>query len=54
MESQTPAQVVQKLFEKKIVASVAPYKVPCVRLSAGIVNSQQDIDSALRAVRALA
>jgi isopenicillin-N epimerase len=50
----TPAQVVQKLFERKIVASVAPYKVPYVRLSAGIVNTQQDIDSALRAVRALA
>jgi selenocysteine lyase/cysteine desulfurase len=50
----TPQQVVTKLLDRRIVASTSPYKVTYPRLSAGIMNTPEEIDRALAAVRALA
>ncbi|HEV8200466.1 MAG TPA: aminotransferase class V-fold PLP-dependent enzyme [Candidatus Polarisedimenticolia bacterium] len=50
----TPQQVVSKLLDRRIVASTSPYKVTYPRLSAGIMNTPEEIDRALAAVRALA
>ncbi len=50
-----PAQaVVDKLFERKIVASVTPYKASYARLTPGLMNSEAEVDKALEAVRAIA
>jgi isopenicillin-N epimerase len=50
----TPQDVVRKLFDRRIIASTSPYKVTYPRLSAGIMNTPEEIDRALAAVRALA
>jgi selenocysteine lyase/cysteine desulfurase len=49
-----PAEVVEKLLEKKIVASTTPYRVPYARFSCGIYNDEGDVDRALTATRTLA
>jgi isopenicillin-N epimerase len=49
-----PEQVVAKLLEKNVVASTSPYKVTYARLSAGLMNDEQEVDAALRAVRGFA
>jgi isopenicillin-N epimerase len=49
-----PEQVVGKLLEKNIVASTSPYRVTYARLSAGLINDEAEVESALRAVRGLA
>jgi selenocysteine lyase/cysteine desulfurase len=48
-----PEQVVAKLLEKNVVASTSPYRVTYARLSAGLINDEQEVDTALRAVRGL-
>jgi selenocysteine lyase/cysteine desulfurase len=50
----TPQAVVAKLLDRRIVASTSPYKVTYPRLSAGIMNTPEEVDRALAAVRALA
>ncbi|MEW5684696.1 MAG: aminotransferase class V-fold PLP-dependent enzyme [Pseudomonadota bacterium] len=47
-------QTVDKLREWKIMASAAPYARPHVRLTPSIRNSPDEVDFALKAVRALA
>jgi selenocysteine lyase/cysteine desulfurase len=49
-----PEQVVAKLLEKNVVASTSPYRVTYARLSAGLINDEQEVEAALRAVRGLA
>lgn len=49
-----PAKVVDRLRERKIIASVTPYLVRYARLAAGLMNNEADVDAALHAVRALA
>ncbi|MCI0416450.1 aminotransferase class V-fold PLP-dependent enzyme [bacterium] len=49
-----PEQVVEKLLVKKIVASVTPYGKSFARLAPGIMNSEAEVDTALRAIRDLA
>ena len=49
-----PEQVVAKLLERNIIASTSPYRVTYARLSAGLINDEQEVDAALRAVRGLA
>ena len=39
---------------KKIRTSDSPYKVSYARVSAGIMNSPEDVDTVLRALRELA
>ncbi|MBJ7413086.1 MAG: aminotransferase class V-fold PLP-dependent enzyme [Phenylobacterium sp.] len=50
----TPAQTVAKLREWKILGSVAPYARPLVRLTPSIRNTPDEVDFALKAVRAMA
>jgi selenocysteine lyase/cysteine desulfurase len=50
----TPQQVVERLLQKRIVATTTPYATSYARLAPGILNSPGDIDAALREVRALA
>ena len=55
MVGSLPAQtVVDRLFERKIVGSVTPYKASFARLTPGLMNSEAEVDQALDAVRAIA
>jgi selenocysteine lyase/cysteine desulfurase len=49
-----PERVVQKLLDRKVVASTSPYRVSYARLSASLVNTPAEVESALRAVRDVA
>ena len=46
-----PAEVVAALRRRRIVASVTPYRERFVRLGPSIVNDEDDVDEAARAVR---
>jgi isopenicillin-N epimerase len=48
-----PDTAVQKLLERKVIASASPYKASYVRLAPSLVNDEQQVDQALRAVHAL-
>jgi len=49
----SPDAVVAKLGQKRIIASQTPYEKSYARLTPGLLNSPQEIDVALRAVREL-
>jgi isopenicillin-N epimerase len=49
-----PEGVVRRLREKKIVASITPYATPYARLTPSIVNTPEEVDAVLAAVRDLA
>ena len=49
-----PEAVVERLLEKKILASTTPYRTSYARLAAGIMNTPAEVDKALTAVRSLA
>ena len=49
-----PAEVVAKLLARKVIASASPYAVSHVRLSAGLMNTPEEVDQVLSAVRAVA
>jgi isopenicillin-N epimerase len=55
VEGLAPPEVVKRLRAKRIVASVTPpfYPTPYVRLSAGLINDEADVETALAAVRSL-
>lgn len=53
VEGMKPEDVVRRLRERRIIASTTPYGVSYARLAPGIVNSPQDVEAALRAVRQL-
>jgi isopenicillin-N epimerase len=48
-----PDEVVHRLRARKIIATTTPYNVSHARLAAGIMNSPDEIDEVLRAVRGL-
>jgi selenocysteine lyase/cysteine desulfurase len=48
-----PDAVVKRLLERKIIASVTPYRTKLARFSTSLLNSPAEIDAALAAVRAL-
>jgi isopenicillin-N epimerase len=50
----TPGQVVERLRQAGIVATVTPYATAYARLAPGLLNSPAEVDRALAAVRALA
>jgi selenocysteine lyase/cysteine desulfurase len=50
----TPAEVVARLHAKRIHAKVSPYRPTYARLAPAILNSAEEVEAALRAVRALA
>ncbi len=51
---QAPDGVVKRLLERKIVASTSPYRVAYARLAPSLVNSRDEVERALAAVRAIA
>jgi selenocysteine lyase/cysteine desulfurase len=53
VEGHDAAEVVARLAQRRIVASVTPYARRHVRLGPGIVNTVADVDAAVRAVAAL-
>ena len=50
----SPVDVVKRLLERKIVASTTPYRVSYARLAPSLVNSLEEVEAALKAVRAIA
>jgi len=53
VEGHSPGAVVSRLRERRIIASVAPYAVPHVRLTPCIQNTSAEMDTVLREIRAL-
>lgn len=54
VDGMTPAEVVAKLRDYHVIGSVAPYRVPHVRLTPSIRNSETEIETTLRAIRKIA
>ena len=48
-----PDQVVAKLAEKRFRTTTSPYKVSYARVSAGVMNTPEEIDAVLRGIRDL-
>ena len=48
------AEVVERLLEKKIVGSTTPYLISYARLACSILNTPQEVEKTLAAVRTLA
>ncbi len=48
-----PGQVVKRLLDRRIVASTTPYRVSYARVACSVVNTPQDVEAALRAIRDL-
>ena len=53
VDGMAPEAVVEKLLEKKIIASTSPYAKPFARLSAGIFNTEVEVDEALAALESV-
>jgi selenocysteine lyase/cysteine desulfurase len=49
-----PEEVVARLLEKRVVASASPYLVSYPRLAPSLVNTPEEVETALAAVRSLA
>ena len=49
-----PADVVERLAEKSIVASVSPYDISYARLAPSLLVDEADVETCLREIRALA
>ncbi len=47
-------EVIKRLLARRIIASVTPYATQYARLSPGILNSPEEMDTVLREIRALA
>jgi selenocysteine lyase/cysteine desulfurase len=50
----SPEDVVKRLLERRVVASTSPYKPSYARLSASLVNTPEEVETALRATREIA
>ena len=51
VDGKKPEDVVKVLLAKKVIASTSPYATPYARLSAGIFNTEAEVDQALGALR---
>jgi isopenicillin-N epimerase len=49
-----PAEVVEKLKAKRVIASASPYAVSYARIAPSLLNTPEEIDAALGFIRALA
>jgi len=54
VEGQTTEETVHRLLGHKVIASSSPYKVSYPRLAPSLVNDEDQVEAALRAVRASA
>ena len=51
VDGMKPAEVVKRLLAKNIVASTSPYAITYARLAPSLVNTPEQVDRAVRAVR---
>jgi selenocysteine lyase/cysteine desulfurase len=49
-----PEEVVKRLLAQRIVSSTTPYRVSYARVACSIVNTPQEVETVLRAIRSLA
>ena len=54
VEGLKPEQVVEKLAAQRIVASTSPYRTSYARLAGSVLNTPEEVDQAVKAVRELA
>ena len=54
VEGMRPGAVVQKLLEKRVIASQSPYGVSYARIAPSLLNTPEEIETALGHIRALA
>jgi isopenicillin-N epimerase len=54
IDGMTQQQVVDKLHERKILASTTPYRVSYARVAFGLQNTTGEVERTLREIRALA
>lgn len=54
VNGKSPDDVVERLRQRGVIASATPYGNSCARLSAGLVNTDADVERALREIRAMA
>jgi selenocysteine lyase/cysteine desulfurase len=54
VEGMKPEEVVARLLKRRVIASTPPYAVTCVRLAPSLLNTPEEVETALREVRALA
>jgi selenocysteine lyase/cysteine desulfurase len=50
---QMPDETVHRLLAHKVIASTSPYKISYARLAPSLVNDEQEVEAAVRAVRAI-
>jgi selenocysteine lyase/cysteine desulfurase len=48
-----PADAVRALHRKKVIASTSPYAVQTVRVAPSILNTPEEVDRTLEAIRGL-
>ncbi|MGY1520268.1 aminotransferase class V-fold PLP-dependent enzyme [Luteimonas sp. A482] len=51
VEGVAPAEVVKQLLARRIIASTSPYAIPYARLAPSLVNTSEQVEHAVRAVR---
>ncbi|GAA0708719.1 aminotransferase class V-fold PLP-dependent enzyme [Dokdonella soli] len=51
VEGSKPNEIVGRLLARKVIASSSPYAISYARLSAGLMNTPEQVDQALAAVR---
>jgi selenocysteine lyase/cysteine desulfurase len=51
VDGSSPHAVVERLAARRVIATVSPYAVPYARLTPGIYNSPEEVDTALREIR---
>jgi isopenicillin-N epimerase len=49
-----PEEVVERLLAQRMVASTTPYRLSYARVACSIVNTPQEVETVLRAIRELA
>jgi isopenicillin-N epimerase len=53
VKGMNPQQVVKRLLDQRIAASTTPYRISYARAACSIVNTPQEVDTVLRAIRQL-
>lgn len=54
IEGVSPTDIVKQLLARRIIASTSPYAVSYARLAPSLVNTPDEVDAAVRAIRAIA